>query len=153
MTTPLSSERYRIQFSASKAVGEELRRAQALLRHSIPGGQIEAVIERALDALLAALDKHKWGATEQPRRRPGNAGHGRHIPAAVKREVWKRDAGRCAFVGSVGRCTEQAFLEFHHVIPFAEGGAATTTNIELRCRSHNAYEAAQSFGVLPLSEP
>ena len=28
----------------------------------------------------------------------------RRIPAAVKREVWKRDGGRCAFVGSKGRC-------------------------------------------------
>jgi len=73
----------------------------------------------------------------------------RHIPAAVKREVWKRDSGRCAFVGTLGRCTEEAFLEFHHVIPFAEGGAATTTNIELRCRAHNAYEAQQHFGLLP----
>lgn len=66
--------------------------------------------------------------------------------------LWKRDAGRCAFVGSGGRCMEEAFLEFHHVVPYADGGPATTTNIELRCRSHNAYEAAEHFGVLPLGE-
>jgi hypothetical protein len=153
LTTPLTNERYRIQFSASKSVEEKLRRAQALLRHSIPGGEIEAVIERALDLLLAALDKQKWSATQKPRPRPSDpVGHGRHIPAAVKREVWRRDAGRCAFVGSGGRCLEEAFLEFHHVVPYADGGPATTTNIELRCRSHNAYEAAHYSGVLPLSE-
>ena len=65
----------------------------------------------------------------------------RHIPAAVKREVWRRDDGRFAFVGTEGRCRERGFVEFHHVVPFADGGAATPGNIELRCRAHNAYEA------------
>jgi len=99
-TTPLSVERYRIQFTASKAVEEKLRRAQALLRHSIPGGQIEAVIERALDMLLASLEKQKWASTARPRTSVGRdaAANSRHVPAAVKREVWKRDGGRCAFV-------------------------------------------------------
>jgi hypothetical protein len=153
VTTPLTNERYRIQFSASKSVEEKLRRAQALLRHTIPGGQIDAIIERALDVLLASLEKKKWGSTANANPRPRvTAGGSRHIPAAVKREVWKRDAGRCAFVGSLGRCTEEAFLEFHHVIPFADGGAATTANIELRCRSHNAYEADRHFGLLPLQQ-
>ena len=40
---------------------------------------------------------------------------------------------------------EQAFLEFHHVMPFVDGGAATTATIELRCRAHNAYEADKIF--------
>jgi 5-methylcytosine-specific restriction endonuclease McrA len=68
------------------------------------------------------------------------------VPAAVRRAVWNRDGGRCAFVGSGGRCDESAFLEFHHVIPFAAGGPTTTENLELRCRAHNAYEAALDFG-------
>lgn len=71
----------------------------------------------------------------------------RHIPAAVKRQVWTRDEGRCAFVGTAGRCTETAFLEFHHRIPFAEGGEAMTANIELRCKAHNNHEARQWFGA------
>ena len=36
-------------------------------------------------------------------------------------------------------------------IPHANGGPATTMNIELRCRSHNAHEATRYFGVLPLT--
>jgi 5-methylcytosine-specific restriction endonuclease McrA len=78
-----------------------------------------------------------------------NASHGantRHIPAAVKREVWRRDQGRCAFISGTRRCTETAFLEFHHVVPYADGGAATVRNIELRCRAHNQYEAVLLFG-------
>ncbi|HEX7126283.1 MAG TPA: HNH endonuclease, partial [Thermodesulfobacteriota bacterium] len=85
--------------------------------------------------------------TDRPRvgtpPRPGS----RHIPAAVRRAVWARDGGRCAFVSRTGRrCTERGFLEFHHVRPYAAGGAATVENIELRCRAHNGYEAERMFG-------
>jgi 5-methylcytosine-specific restriction endonuclease McrA len=76
----------------------------------------------------------------------------RHIPAAVKRAVWRRDAGRCAFVGDAGRCTETGCLEYHHVVPFAEGGTAVVSNIELRCRAHNAHEAERWFGPLLVRE-
>jgi hypothetical protein len=64
----------------------------------------------------------------------------------VKREVWNRDGGRCAFVGNAGRCDERGFLEFHHLEPFAAGGPTTVENLELRCRAHNAYEAERLFG-------
>ena len=70
----------------------------------------------------------------------------RHIPAAVRREVWARDQGQCAFVGRQGRCAETGFLEFHHVRPYAAGGEPTVENIELRCRPHNAYESERYFG-------
>jgi hypothetical protein len=39
------------------------------------------------------------------------------------------------------------FLEFHHVVPFAAGGAAEAANIQLRCRSHNAFESELFFGT------
>ena len=59
--------------------------------------------------------------------------------------MWARDEGRCAFVGGHGR-SETGFLEFHHVTPFAFGGATDVENLQLRCRSHNASEAARDFG-------
>jgi hypothetical protein len=96
--------------------------------------------------------KRKLAAAVRPRRDAAAPRGTRHIPARVRREVWKRDAGRCAFVGSAGRCTERGFLELHHVQPFAEGGPATLENIELRCRAHNAYESAHYFGSFVLRE-
>jgi hypothetical protein len=60
----------------------------------------------------------------------------------VRRRVWRRDEGQCAFVGTQGRCTEHGFLEFHHVVPYADGGDSVFENLELRCRlcryRHNA---------------
>ena len=43
--------------------------------------------------------------------------------------------------------TERGFLEYHHIVPFADGGATTANNLELRCRAHNAYEAERWFGL------
>jgi hypothetical protein len=71
----------------------------------------------------------------------------RHVPAAVRRAVWTRDGGRCAFVSENGRrCTERGFIEFHHTAPYAAGGEATVDSIELRCRAHNLYEGELDFG-------
>jgi 5-methylcytosine-specific restriction endonuclease McrA len=71
----------------------------------------------------------------------------RHLPREVKREVWRRDAGRCAFRSPTGRrCTEDTFLEFHHIQPYAKEGPATVANVSLRCWRHNQYEAELVFG-------
>ena len=71
----------------------------------------------------------------------------RHIPNAVKRAVWWRDGGQCAFVSADGRrCGERAFLELHHIQPYALDGPPTAGNITLRCRRHNQYEADMVFG-------
>jgi hypothetical protein len=91
-------------------------------------------------------DTNRSNSTERPKGTKGAGGRSRHIPAEVKRKVWLRDSGRCAFVAANGRrCAERAFLEFHHVEPFSVGGEATVENIELRCRAHNGYEAEVFF--------
>jgi hypothetical protein len=145
--TPLSPDRYKVQVTIGGETLEKLRRAKDLLRHAIPSGDEAAILDRALTALLAALAQRKFAATAKPRSSAGTAVGSRHIPAEVRREVWQRDGGRCAFVGTSGRrCPERAFLEFHHVRPYAAGGEATVKNIQLRCRSHNGYEARAFFG-------
>lgn len=140
---PLAPERFRVQFTISGETQARLRVTQDLLRHSIPTGDLAAIFDRALSALLADLEKKKLAIVAKPRaaeRRPTRVGS-RSIPAAVRRAVWARDKGRCAFKGSEGRCPERGRLELHHVKPFAAGGEATIVNIELRCRAHNQHEA------------
>jgi hypothetical protein len=66
--------------------------------------------------------------------------------------VWARDEGRRAFVGPAWRCAERGFLEFHQVVPFADGGATEAENLQLRCRAHNAFEAEAWFGPLVARE-
>jgi hypothetical protein len=63
--------------------------------------------------------------------------------------VFIRDRGRCRFISTRGRrCGERAFVEFHHLIPYAAGGRPTVENIALRCRAHDAYEAEIFYGPI-----
>lgn len=145
---PLSQDQYKIQFTIPKATHDKLRRVQDLMRHTNPTGDPAVIFDRALTLLLDQLEKARLGTTSRPQSRQRETRRrSRHIPSAVKREVWRRDDGRCAFVGAAGRCSETGFLEYHHVTPYADGGDATTANIQLRCRAHNAYEAEEWFGA------
>ena len=137
---PLAPERYKIQVTVSRDTYDTLRRAQDLLRHSIPNGDPAQIIARALDRFVNELERKKAAVTERPRHTRAANARSRHIPADVKRAVWQRDGGRCRFVGSQGRCAEAGFLEYHHVVPYADGGQTTAGNLELRCRAHNRYE-------------
>jgi hypothetical protein len=145
---PLAPERYKIQFTISEETRGKLRLTQELLRHAIPAGDVAAIFDRALSALLADLERKKLALVARPRQQEPRASKGsRLIPASVRRGVWARDKGRCAFVGTEGRCRERSFLELHHVTPHAAGGEATVENIQLRCRAHNAYEAETYFSM------
>ena len=106
---PLAPERYKVQFTASQETCDKLRLAQDLLRHTIPSGDVAAVIDRALTLLVEELQRTKCAAVDRPRavRPPTTRFSSRYIPAAVRRDVWRRDSGQCAFVGAAGRCTLQ----------------------------------------------
>ena len=146
VVAPLAPRRYYLKLTIGQETHDTLERLRALLRHSVPDGDLATIVDRALTLLLLETERTKCGSTSKPRAAPATVTTGRHVPAAVRRAVWSRDDGRCAFVGLDGRCGESACLEFHHVVPFAAGGPTTTENLELRCRAHNAYEAALQFG-------
>jgi 5-methylcytosine-specific restriction endonuclease McrA len=79
-------------------------------------------IDRAVDMMLT--DEQASG----PRREP--------IPEDVRREVFRRDGGRCAACGS------DELLQFDHVIPVALGGASTPGNLQLLCAPCNRDKGA-----------
>ena len=170
MVVAVDAEQYRLHLTISRAALDTLRQVQALMGHRLPPKGNEAVIfEQAITLLLHKLERQRFAATDRPKAAPAEPGgaivapartgddrpadtpraraRGRHIPNAVRRAVWKRDGARCAFVGVEGRCTERSCLEFHHVVPFAAGGRSTASNVELRCRAHNAFEAEKYFGA------
>ena len=151
---PLDAERYKVQFTVNQNTFERLRRVQDLMRHVCADGDVAIVFERALTLLLEHLERTKLARVSRPRQAGRAEGRSRRVPADVRRTVWTRDGGQCAFMGPCGRCTERGFLEFHHVVPFADGGAATVENIQLRCRAHNQYESVQWFdgGLLHVRE-
>jgi hypothetical protein len=143
---PLAPQRYGMQVTISEQTREKLRRAQELLSHAVPSQDIAQVLDRALDALIAQLERQRFAKASEPRpgRRTKSA---RHIPAHVRREVWKRDQGQCTFVSDAGhRCESRTRLEFDHLRPVARGGEATIANLRLRCRPHNQFLAERVYG-------
>ena len=153
VVTPLAPELYMLQVTLTRETHKKLRRAQALARHTLPLGDVGTILDRALTLLIEHIERRRFASVASPRKSPRDVcAAGRHIPAVVRRAVWERDEGCCAFVGRTGRCGETAFLEFHHVEPYAAGGAATVDNIQIRCRAHNQYEAEVFFGASVVRE-
>ena len=146
MVTTLAPERFKIQFTIGRDTRDKLREVQDLLRHSVRSDDLAEIFDRALTLLLKDARRQRFAETTAPRGERALVPGSRRIPAAVQRTVWKRDEGRCTFVGSNGRCTETSLLQFHHEEPFAVGGPPTVENIHLRCAAHNRYEAELFFG-------
>ncbi|HET7099477.1 MAG TPA: HNH endonuclease [Patescibacteria group bacterium] len=64
--------------------------------------------------------------------------HTRLIPSEVKKEVWKRDGGKCVKCGSIEN------LHFDHELPFSKGGTSLTAkNVRLLCMKHNLQKSAK----------
>ena len=146
----LAPQRFALQLTIDQDTQDKLLRAQALLRHRVPSGDLAQVLDRALDSLLATLERQKFGAAARPRaaKAPDADADPRYVPNHVKRAVHARDGEQCAFVSDDGtRCTERGFLERDHTTPVARGGQPTVRNLRTLCRSHNRYEAERIFGT------
>jgi len=150
---PIAPARYSVRFTASAELRDKLGRAKALLRHKDPDADLGEVIDEAVTLLLGKLEAKRFGKTKIPRKALANtdtSASSRHVPAAVRRVVFDRDQGRCAYVDeATGRrcsCTDPGRLEYHHLTPFALGCDHDPDRIELRCRAHNQYQAELDFG-------
>ena len=145
---PLAPELYEFRFTGDQQAHDDLRCLQELLRHQIPNGDAGRIIRKALHAYRNEIEKKRLAATDHSRPERGIKPGSRTIPAAVKRAVLKRDGRRCAFVSSKGfRCTATGFLQFHHADPHGDGGLPSVQNVEMRCRTHNLYEAELYYGL------
>jgi hypothetical protein len=168
-------QQYHLQFSTTEEHAQLVERAKALLARSRPGISLGELHLEAMKLLVASLEKRKFGAVAprpSDRQRGGELGRGkaprqrgesdgatndaphhspgarsRYIPAALRREVFQRDEGRCSYVDARGeRCCETCYREFHHLQPFAKEGPHVASNLALRCPAHNALAAEEDFG-------
>ena len=144
---PLTGDLRRFHTTVSKRFLAKLAAARDALSHSHPGADTEAVLEAALDLLLAANDRKK-GLLKKPRPSPARPpASPRHIPAEVKRAVWSRDGRCCRWpLASGGVCGSTTRLELDHVVPLARGGTSTVSNLRVLCDFHNQLAAKQVFG-------
>jgi 5-methylcytosine-specific restriction endonuclease McrA len=145
---PLNAEQVKVQFTMSRQVLDKMRRAMDLLGPKVRRDDVAALFEHLLDMALPVLEKKRCAATDRPRApRARQGSNARFIPAHVKREVWRRDGGRCTFQSATGRrCACRRGLELDHVKPVSLGGGASTENLRLLCRTHNRLEAERRLG-------
>ncbi|MFL5299249.1 MAG: HNH endonuclease [Anaeromyxobacteraceae bacterium] len=145
---PLTADLRRLHVTVSRRFLEKLAAAREALSHRLPDGGTEAVLEAALDLLLAAQDK-KRGLVKKPRTSPAPpSASSRHVPAAVRRAVFIRDGGCCQWsMSSGGVCGSRTRVELDHIVPVALGGESTVSNMRLLCALHNALAARQVLGA------
>ena len=160
---PLAPARYKVQFTASAELHDKLERLRALMRPSVPDGDLAAIVEQAVTEKLQRLEARRFARTKAPRKAlslTGTSPTTRQIPAAVKRAVYERDGGRCRYEDEQGRrCTARQGLEYHHRRPFGHGGDHSVDNVALACKCHNGYLAEVDYGreaigsASPLGDP
>jgi hypothetical protein len=151
VVAPIAPSRYKVQFTASSELHDKIERARGLLRHQVPDGDLAVIFDRAMTLLVRELERARFAATEAPRKAAHEADptpSSRRIPDPIKRAVWTRDEGRCTFRDHRGRrCPARERLEFHHLVPFGQGGDHSPSNVTMRCAGHNAYQADLDFGA------
>ncbi len=114
---PLTSTMSRLHLTVSRVFVGKLRKARAGQSHVQPGAEDEQVLEAALDLLLAQQEKRRAC-----------------VPPRVKREVRKRDEGKCQWkLDSGGVCGSEVRLEIDHVVPRGKGGPSTVENCRILC--------------------
>jgi hypothetical protein len=64
---PLSPGRYKVQFTATKAVVDKLELCKSLMSHRLPGCDLPDVVEEAVELLYAKLSKQRFGSGAKPR--------------------------------------------------------------------------------------
>ena len=157
----IEETKYKIEFPAGEEFMGLLRKVQALVSGKFPGGgSFEQVLGEVMEEYLERHSPERRAARRAEREQKKQSVKSenkspekstdkpsRHIPAAVRDEVFCRDGGQCTFVGPDGRrCQARDQLELDHILPYSLGGGHEVDNLRLRCKQHNLLEAEKHFG-------
>ncbi|HEY6105051.1 MAG TPA: HNH endonuclease signature motif containing protein [Anaeromyxobacteraceae bacterium] len=143
----VSEGQWSLRVTIDGACKDDLETLAMMLSHKFPRKDLAAVLH---EAIRCGIEKHgkRRGAVKPAREvKATSPGNPTTVPAEVRRQVWERDQGRCAWVGSDGkRCGSRWQLELDHVDPAARGGPPTLANLRLACRAHNVLHAEEVYG-------
>jgi hypothetical protein len=148
---PLTADLRRLHITVSKRFTQKLDAARDALSHSHPGADVETILEAGLDLLLARAAKRK-GLVKRPRLAAVPAAavecaNPRHVPAAVRREVFLRDEGKCQWpLADRGICGSTHRVELDHIVPVGRGGRSTASQMRTLCKFHNDLAAREVYG-------
>ena len=130
LVEPMTATETRIHITVSPEFVALLKKAKTGQSHVQPNATDEQVLTAGLQLLIEKQEKRKAS-----------------VPAKVKREVRKRDQGKCQWkLASGGVCGSEVRLEIDHVVPRGRGGPSTAKNCRVLCRAHNLEAARESYG-------
>ncbi len=146
---PVSQDHWSLRATIDRSFKGDLETLAMLLSHKVRKGDVAAVLH---EAIRCGIEKHgkrkgavrparKVATKVAPRKEPAA------IPAELRRQVWERDGGRCAWTGPDGRrCGSRWQLEVDHIRPPSRGGTSTLGNLRLACKQHNLLHAEEVYG-------
>ena len=145
----VSEGQWSLRVTVDRALRDDLETLAALLSHKVRKSDLAAVLH---EAIRCGLEKHgkRKGAVKPARKAAPRATPPKNpatITAEVRRQVWERDQGRCAWTSPDGkRCNSRWQVEVDHVDAAARGGKATLDRLRLLCRLHNHLHAEEVYG-------
>lgn len=147
---PLTADLSRLHLTVTRDLLAKVEAARLALSHSRPGATIADVLELGAETALTREAKRRALVAKPRAGRPAHqpAGSGSdHIPAAVRREVWRRDGGCCQWkLASGGICGSKMRAQLDHIVPRGKGGQSTIENLRVLCERHNQYAARLEYG-------
>ncbi|MGK5084309.1 HNH endonuclease signature motif containing protein [Bdellovibrionota bacterium FG-1] len=158
---PVSPTETELKFIASDDLVEKLDQLKGLLAHTHPHLELSQLIELLADRALQQLDparkKVRAGKEPQASQEAAPVPHDnatptsvlrRPIPAAIRKQVWTRDGGKCTYIApeTGHKCESRFGLEIDHRTPLAKGGGSDLGSLRLLCKQHNQWEAIRHFG-------
>ena len=140
-----TGERVFFAFTGSAELRTVIKRCSDLLWRKHPDGKLEDIL---LEVGLTFLKQRDRELLPSSTPKPARAVERRNVVRWVRSLVYKRDGGRCMFIGLEGvRCDARRGLEYDHIVPWAKGGrSGDPNNIRLLCRAHNLH-AARAAGL------
>ncbi len=160
-TRPAGRGKTEIHLVVDEATLETLEKIKGLLAHSHPqmgwGELLDFIAKTAWEKLDPSREpahktksvlKNESAETQSAPALPTSAVHREKMSAVLKRAVWKKSEGQCAYADPLtGRvCGSRRFLQIEHLQPVALGGKNELSNCTLRCSVHNQLTAIQVFG-------
>jgi 5-methylcytosine-specific restriction endonuclease McrA len=127
---PMTAASSRMHVTVSPEFLALLKTAKVGQSHVQPGATDEQVLTAAREALIEKQEKRRAS-----------------VPPKVKREVRKRDGGKCTWpLANGGTCGSEVRTEIDHVVPRGRGGPSTVSNCRVLCDVHNREAARRVYG-------
>jgi 5-methylcytosine-specific restriction endonuclease McrA len=149
-------ERFELRFTVNKETMEKVKQMQEISsRQTGAPLSLEEILMQGVELYLDKQDPVRRQErrevraekkVEAKKAHPSPRVVTRHIPAAVRDEVFVRDGSSCCYVSPDGvRCSSRMGLEIDHVQPFGIGGGHESENLRVLCKAHNRHRIKVTF--------